>query len=80
MKSKIRNVCVCSFMSLCIVSPFRGQTSKDPANVNWGDYGGGLDSMSYSPLQQINKSNVDQLTQAWFFPCRERVLGSALAR
>ena len=24
--------------------------------------------MSYSPLQQINKSNVDQLTQAWFFP------------
>ena len=68
MKLKTRNIYVCSFMSLWIAAITQGQTPKDPANVNWSDYGGGLDSMSYSPLQQINKSNVDQLTQAWFFP------------
>jgi quinoprotein glucose dehydrogenase len=55
-------------MSLCIAAIIHGQTPKDPTNVNWSDYGGGLDSMSYSPMQQINKSNVNQLEQAWFFP------------
>src|ERR1700748_3367817 len=68
MKAKTRNICVCSFMSLCIVAIVQGQTPKDPVNVNWSDYGGGLDSVSCALLQQINKGNVDQLTQAWFFP------------
>src|ERR1700722_4758425 len=65
MKVKNRNVCL--FMSLCIAAMLKGQTSKDPANVNWSDYGGGVDAMAYSPLQQINKTNVNQLVQAGFF-------------
>ena len=56
MKLKTRNIYVCSFMSLCIAAILQGQTPKDPTNVNWSDFGGGLDSMSYSPLQQINKT------------------------
>jgi len=44
------------------------RASDPPHNVNWSDYGGGVDSMQYSPLQQINKSNVSRLTQAWFYP------------
>jgi quinoprotein glucose dehydrogenase len=36
--------------------------------TTWSDYGGSADSMQYSALQQINKSNVKQLGLAWFHP------------
>jgi quinoprotein glucose dehydrogenase len=36
--------------------------------VTWSDYGGSADSMQYSALTQINKTNVTQLKPAWFFP------------
>ena len=36
--------------------------------TTWADYGGGADGMQYSALKQINKSNVKQLEQAWFYP------------
>src|SRR5688572_9746922 len=39
-----------------------------PASTNWSDYAGSADSMQYSALKQINKNNVSQLDQAWFFP------------
>ena len=38
-----------------------------PPYTTWRDYGGGSDSMQYSALAQINKSNVSRLEQAWFF-------------
>ena len=34
----------------------------------WDQYGGASDSMQYSALVQINKSNVTQLQRAWFYP------------
>ena len=34
----------------------------------WSDYLGGADSAQYSALDQINKSNVSQLEQVWFYP------------
>jgi quinoprotein glucose dehydrogenase len=36
--------------------------------ATWSDYAGSPDSMSYSSLDQINKSNVSQLKLAWFVP------------
>ncbi len=51
---------------LCATAALPGRTEKAPP-VNWSDYGGGVDAMQYSPLQQVNKGNVTRLTQAWFF-------------
>lgn len=36
--------------------------------TTWKDYGGAADSMQYSALQQINRSNVSHLQLAWFYP------------
>lgn len=35
---------------------------------NWSDYAGSPDSLDYSALKQIDKSNVSQLKLAWFVP------------
>ena len=37
---------------------------------NWLTYYGAYDGQRYSPLDQINKENVKQLTPAWVFQCR----------
>src|ERR1043165_4977660 len=36
--------------------------------TTWSAYGGGVDSAQYSALTQINKSNLSQLQQVWFYP------------
>ena len=36
--------------------------------TTWSDYEGSADSAQYSALTQINKSNVAQLQQVWFYP------------
>src|SRR5918995_1214744 len=36
---------------------------------NWLTYYGAYDGQRYSPLDQINKGNVKQLTPAWVFQC-----------
>ena len=36
--------------------------------TTWADYGGSADSMQYSALTQINKTNVKQLEPVWSFP------------
>ena len=38
------------------------------AYTTWSDYEGSPDSAQYSGLTQINKSNVAQLQQVWFYP------------
>jgi quinoprotein glucose dehydrogenase len=35
--------------------------------TTWRDYGGSADSMQYSALSQVNKSNVTQLQPIWFY-------------
>jgi glucose dehydrogenase len=40
-------------------------------NHDWPVYGGALESGHYSPLAQINKSNVKQLQLAWTFDTEE---------
>ena len=39
---------------------------------SWKDYGGGPDSSKFVDLNQINKSNVNQLEIAWTYPVRDR--------
>ena len=36
--------------------------------TTWRAFGGTMDSMQYSALKQINKTNVNQLEQVWFYP------------
>jgi glucose dehydrogenase len=36
--------------------------------TTWSNYEGRPDSAQYSALTQINKSNVTQLQQVWFYP------------
>jgi quinoprotein glucose dehydrogenase len=65
MKFKKRSACWLALVCMTVGRP--GQTQKSPNQANWTDYGGGVDALQYSPLQQINKTNVNQLTQAWFY-------------
>jgi quinoprotein glucose dehydrogenase len=36
--------------------------------TTWSAFGGSVDSMQYSALRQINKTNVSDLQQVWFYP------------
>jgi quinoprotein glucose dehydrogenase len=54
---------------LCGVFVLEGQsTPKKQAYTAWSDYAGSPDSAQYSALKEINKSNVKDLEQAWFYP------------
>ncbi len=43
-----------------------------PANVDWHEYNGGVNGDHYSPLTQIDRSNVSRLQPAWTFDTGER--------
>ena len=51
---------------------FAGQSQVHAAEhkpySSWNEYGGSPDSSQYSSLGQIDKSNVTQLEQVWFYP------------
>src|SRR5690606_734077 len=42
-----------------------GNQMADDQHVTWTNYGGGADQSKYSKLDQIDKTNVSQLTVAW---------------
>jgi quinoprotein glucose dehydrogenase len=46
-------------------------TSSPAQNLDWRIYGGNSESTHYSPLSQINKSNVKQLEVAWSYDTGE---------
>ncbi len=39
--------------------------------VDWSSYNGSDTASRHSPLAQIHRGNVEQLTAQWFFPIRE---------
>jgi quinoprotein glucose dehydrogenase len=41
--------------------------TKPAPYTTWSDYFGDADSEQYSALKQINKRNVSQLQQVWFY-------------
>jgi len=47
------------------------QTPQLHENRDWQVYGGAAENQHYSPLTQINKSNVKQLAVAWTFDTEE---------
>ena len=53
-------------VALVIVSA-QSVVQKGPYTT-WRDFGGAVDSMQYSALKQINKTNVKRLELAWSYP------------
>jgi len=49
-----------------------GPTAEKPQNVDWATYLGDKQRSLYSPLDQINKSNVAQLQPAWTYDTGDR--------
>lgn len=49
------------------LSPYLSAQSAPPQNQDWKSWSGGNAGIRYSPLQQITKANVKQLTVAWEF-------------
>ena len=43
-------------------------SSEKTAYTTWEEYGGAPDDAQYSALNQIDRTNVDQLKQVWFYP------------
>ena len=50
----------------------QAQQAERKLYTSWPDYGGSPDSMRYSALKQIDRTNVARLQQAWFFPVPDR--------
>lgn len=67
MKIRLRTLSIC-LLCVCGATAIFFADGANARNGNWPDYGGGPDSMQYSPLTQISKSNVSKLTLAWFYP------------
>ena len=68
----VRGASVAGLVAAAIaVASSQSGPAKQPYTT-WSDYGGAADSMQYSALAQINKSNVSRLRQAWFFPVPDR--------
>ena len=46
---------------------------EDPIepSVDWSSYNGSATSNRHSPIDQIDRNNVDQLTTEWFFPIHD---------
>ena len=53
------------FLGLAVALAQSG--AKKQPYATWSDFGGSMDSMQYSSLKQITKSNVDKLEQVWFY-------------
>jgi quinoprotein glucose dehydrogenase len=50
-----------------------GPVASEGGRTTWSDFGGGPDNARYLTLEQINKSNVDQLAVAWTYPTRDNI-------
>jgi len=71
-----KTIAVAGFLLLMPVTVFcfsalAQSSSAQSKNRDWPVYGGALEGGHYSPLTQINKSNVKQLQVAWTFDTEE---------
>ena len=76
MKTAARALAFASFVGVVWFASPRAEQAAATYSA-WRAYGGTSDSMQYSALTQINKTNVARLEQAWFFPVPDKsgVLG-----
>ena len=63
----VATVLMLGFLILQGVSAPPQQKLPQPYTT-WSAWGGTKDSMQYSALTQINRANVNQLEQVWFYP------------
>jgi quinoprotein glucose dehydrogenase len=54
-----------------VPGPSHAQSGGKRADQDWPVYGGTAENNRYSPLKQINRRNVQQLTVAWTFDTEE---------
>src|SRR2546421_10999481 len=53
---------------LLLLASSAGTLSAQKGGAGWKEYLGGPDSSHYSPLKQINTSNVNKIEVAWTYP------------
>ncbi|HUQ50812.1 MAG TPA: PQQ-binding-like beta-propeller repeat protein, partial [Gammaproteobacteria bacterium] len=70
-KSRATAFCLVAALAAGGAQAQNGRQQEKPYTT-WRTYGGAGDASQYSALNQINKSNVTQLTVAWSFPVGER--------
>lgn len=58
-----KSVLLAAFILLVVIVP----TQAAPRNSEWSTYNGNLAGQHYSPLRQINQSNINKLEVAWVF-------------
>src|ERR1051325_1998737 len=56
---------------ILVLLPIHSKSGSRPVPQEWRVYGGNSDATHYSPLKQINKSNVKQLELAWSYDTGE---------
>jgi quinoprotein glucose dehydrogenase len=56
-----------ALLSVACVSQGSAFAAEAKAHTTWSAYEGGVDSDQYSALKEINKANVNQLQQVWFY-------------
>ncbi len=68
--SRVRVLLMRSVVVVALATNLSAQTATHK-NYDWPVYGGALEGGHYSPLNQINKSNIKQLQVAWAFDTEE---------
>jgi quinoprotein glucose dehydrogenase len=61
-----------SIVAMGLQRPAPRPAADAPPYATWTAYGGSSDSMQYSSLSAIDRTNVGTLELAWFFPVRDR--------
>jgi len=67
---RANSLCLPIAFTLFILSPSALQAQK---GTSWNEYLGGPDSSHYSPLKQVNKTNVHNLAVAWTFDTGDEI-------
>ena len=67
-----RNWAVRAAVFLVAATPIIAADAVRKPYANWSDYGGTADSMQYSTLKQIDKSNVQKLELVWSYLVPDR--------
>jgi quinoprotein glucose dehydrogenase len=62
-----RAVAASAALLLALAIAHSASTPPKPPYTTWSDYGGSADSMQYSALKQINRTNVKRIELAWSY-------------
>ena len=68
MRVRFRALC-----ALCLVLAAAQAADAQRSRREWKDYGGTPDNSRYLELDQIRKTNLDQLSVAWTYPTRDTI-------